>query len=109
MSRVTPGLLDSYLHPHPLVPVPVTPTGFRSKRVQKHDFWTRNEGDMSDLNKSAISHSVLIHKLCFWTRLKAHGYGFHDPHPYPRLPVPVTRMGSKTCDIPYKGPGPTMC
>src|ERR1700761_1512986 len=101
--------------------------GFGSKRVQKHDFWTRNEGDMTDLNKSAISHSVLVQKLCFWTRnegdmtdlnksaishsvlvqklcfwsrLKAHGYGFHDPHPYPRLPVPVTRTGSKTRDIP---------
>src|ERR1700735_146426 len=127
MSRVTPGLLDSHPHPHPLVPVPVTPTGFWSKRVQKHDFWTRNEGDIADLNKSPISHSVLVQKhdfwtrnegdiadlnkspishsvlvqkLCFWTLLKADGSGFHDPYPYPRLPVPVTRTGSKTRDIP---------
>ena len=101
MSRVTPGLLNSHPHPHLLVPVPVTPTGFRSKQVQKHDFWTRNEGDITDLNKSAISHSVLVQKICFWTCLKADGSGFYDPYPYPRLPVPVTRTGSKTRDIPY--------
>ena len=40
-----------YLYPSPHV--------FQSKQVQKHDFWTRNEGDMTDLNNSAISHSVL--------------------------------------------------
>ena len=80
--------------------------GFWSKQVQKHDFWTRNEGDITDLNKSPISHSVLVQKLWFWTRFKADRSGFHDPYPYPHLPIPVTHMGSKTCDIPYQLGGP---
>ena len=95
-----PGVFQGNPHPYTLVPLPVNPWAFWSKRVQKHDFWTRNEGDITDLNKSAISHSVLIQKLCFWTRLKADGSGLHDPYPYPRLPVPVTRTGSKTRGIP---------
>ena len=57
--------------PIPAGTLPINPRVFWSKQVQKHDFWTRNEGDMTDLHlhKSTISHSVLIQKLCFWTRL----------------------------------------
>ena len=96
-----PGVFQGNLHPYLLIPLPVNPWVFWSKQVQKHDFWIRNEGDITDLNKSAISHSVLIQKLCFWTRLKADRSGFHDPYPYPRLPVPMTRTGSKTRGISY--------
>ena len=86
-----PELLPRHPHPYPLVPLPVNSRVFRSKWVQNHDFWTRNERDITYLNKSAISHSVLVQKLWFWTRLKVDGSGFHDPYPYPRLPVSVTR------------------
>ena len=36
--------------------------------------------------KSAVSPSILVQKICFWAHLKAHGYGFQDPYPYPHLP-----------------------
>ena len=41
--------------------------------------------------KLAVSLSVLVQKICFWTRLKADGLGYRDPHPTRALPVPVTR------------------
>src|ERR1700761_5349541 len=42
----------------------------------------------------AVSPSVLVQKICFWTRLKADGLGYCDPHPTRVLPVPVTQGGT---------------
>ena len=50
-----PGVFQGNLHLYPLVPLPVNLRVFWSKQVQKHDFWTRNEGDITDLFKSVIS------------------------------------------------------
>ena len=46
------------------------------KQVQKHNFWTKTEGDTADLLKSVISLSCLVQKICFWTRLKARLTGY---------------------------------
>ena len=41
----------------------------------------------------AVSPSVLLQKICFWSCSKSHRYGFHDPYPYLRLPIPVHLHG----------------
>ena len=41
--------------------------------------------------KSAVTPSVLVQKLCFQTRLKAHGQGYRNPYLYPAVLVPGTR------------------